>query len=247
MLILGADTSGKNGSIALVQLEPGSARTLETVPLEGGTFSAQLVPQISDLLSRHNLTKANLDAFAVASGPGSFTGLRVGLAAIKALAEVLRKPIVAVSLLEVLGRMAVAAGGDEFSSGQISSYAVAINAGRGEVFVGQFELTAGASSRDACSIRVKESLLSTAELADLKKRNEVRWIATPDNSVRDSLRAHLGPNASGLFSLPSEHYAEGVARLGFEKITAGETVSPEALDANYIRRSDAEINRPTRP
>ena len=106
MLVLGVDTSGKNGSIALVQFGQGNSRTLEVVPLEGGTFSAQLVPQISDALGRHSLTKSDIDGFAVVSGPGSFTGLRVGLAAIKALAEVLRKPIAALSLLEAaaLGR-----------------------------------------------------------------------------------------------------------------------------------------------
>ena len=143
MLILAADTSGKNGSLALVRFEaaadhdrspqglkpteaevitgtPGSRalptalkrrdvsprnpEVLEIVALEGGTFSAQLIPQISALLLKHNLTKNDIDAFADVSGPGSFTGLRVGLAAIKALAEVLRKPIAAVSLLEVVAR-----------------------------------------------------------------------------------------------------------------------------------------------
>ena len=79
---------------------------LEVVPLTGGAFSAQLVPQIAALLEKHGHSKSDLGAFAVASGPGSFTGLRVGLAAIKALAEALQKPIAAISLLE-----AVACGG----------------------------------------------------------------------------------------------------------------------------------------
>ena len=112
MLILGVDTSGKNGSIALVRFgsatsqpeafnhegreeQPQSSQrttshTLEVVSLEGGTFSAQLVPQISGLLQKHGLTKHQIDVFAVVSGPGSFTGLRVGLAAIKALADILQ-------------------------------------------------------------------------------------------------------------------------------------------------------------
>ena len=94
MLLLAADTSGKNGSIALAQCSPdGNCEALEVVPLSGGMFSAQLIPQIAELLKRHNFSKHDLDGFAVASGPGSFTGLRVGLAAIKALAEVLSKPI----------------------------------------------------------------------------------------------------------------------------------------------------------
>jgi len=62
------------------------------------------------LLKKHTLAKGHIDAFAVASGPGSFTGLRVGLAAIKALAEILHKPIAAVSLLEAIARAAATQG-----------------------------------------------------------------------------------------------------------------------------------------
>src|SRR6266700_6318871 len=124
MLILGVDTSGKNGSLALVRFEAESVHTLELVPLEGGTFSAQLIPQISALLLKHSLPKHDIDAFAVVSGPGSFTGLRVGLAAVKALAEILKKPIVAVSVLEAV---ALAAGIDD-------RMLAALDAGRGEVY-----------------------------------------------------------------------------------------------------------------
>src|SRR5207237_4780679 len=103
MLLLAADTSDKQGSIALANCGPGPAcEVIEVVALEGGTFSAQLVPQIGALLSKHKFTKQDISAFVIASGPGSFTGLRVGLAAVKALAEILNKPIVAVSLLEVV-------------------------------------------------------------------------------------------------------------------------------------------------
>src|SRR6266550_3897488 len=131
MLILAADTSGKNGSLALVRFEAESAHTLEIVPLEGGNFSAQLVPQISALLLKHNLSKNDIDAFAVVSGPGSFTGLRVGLAAVKALAEILQKPIASVSLLEIVARAAE-------MNGQVIA---ALDAGRGEVYVGTYECT----------------------------------------------------------------------------------------------------------
>jgi tRNA threonylcarbamoyladenosine biosynthesis protein TsaB len=107
-LLLAVDTSGKNGSLALARLMPGQSDSeisvLEVVPLAGGAFSAQLVPQIAALLKKHGYSKTDLGAFAVASGPGSFTGLRVGLAAVKALAEALQKPIVAISLLEAVAR-----------------------------------------------------------------------------------------------------------------------------------------------
>src|SRR5216110_2464124 len=84
------------------------------------------------LLTKHNFDKQQIDAFAVASGPGSFTGLRVGLAAIKALAEVLAKPIAAVSLLEAVAM----AGGVE------GDVIAALDAGRKEIYAGEYEVHA---------------------------------------------------------------------------------------------------------
>jgi tRNA threonylcarbamoyladenosine biosynthesis protein TsaB len=217
MLILAADTSGKNGSLALVRFEGDSASTLEVVPLEDGTFSAQLVPQISALLSKHNLTKSNIDAFAVISGPGSFTGLRVGLAALKALAEILRKPIASVSLLEVVAR---GAGTD----GQVIA---ALDAGRGEVFAGTYEFGGNSSSV------IAEELLT---LDELRSKAAASRVVTPDQKLAERLR-----EGNINVTVVPQPWADAVAQLGFEKIQNGEIVSPEALDATYIRRSDAEI------
>src|SRR5215470_4311952 len=138
MILLAIDTSGKDGGITLARVED-SARgsdplaVVETNALEGGTFSAQLVPQVAGLLAKHGLTKKDIGAFAVASGPGSFTGLRVGLAAVKALAEILAKPIAAVSRLEVLARSA-------HGNGRVWS---ALDAGRGEFYVGKYDFGEG--------------------------------------------------------------------------------------------------------
>src|SRR4051794_6701405 len=107
MIILGIDTSGKHGGIALGRAEDDRFTLLGESPIEGGTFSAQLIPQVAGLLAEHMLKKEDIAGFAVASGPGSFTGLRIGLAAVKGLAEILRKPIAAVL---GLGGCVVAAG-----------------------------------------------------------------------------------------------------------------------------------------
>ena len=138
MLLLAVDTSGKNGSLALARVTAGrpEAGIVEAVPLAGGTFSAQLIPQISALLEKHGFSKKDLAAFAAVSGPGSFTGLRVGLAAIKGLAEGLQKPVATVSLLEAVARSG-AAGGHVFT---------ALDAGRSEVYVGDYEVGVGESS-----------------------------------------------------------------------------------------------------
>jgi tRNA threonylcarbamoyladenosine biosynthesis protein TsaB len=248
MLLLVTDTSGKDGFVGLARAHEQSKRIeiIEEVALAGGTFSAQLVPQISGLLNKHGIRKSEIDAFIVVSGPGSFTGLRVGLAAIKALAEILRKPIVPVSLLEVLAadsRMIAAA--DEGES--TLRYAVAVDAGRREAFVGEFEVSDEAED----SIRARsESLLTIEGLAELLESGAIRWIATPDQTIFDALSGSVSESKK-LFvrrSLRRPRSIE-VAIKGWEKFKSGETVSPEQLEANYIRRTDAEIfSKPsTRP
>jgi tRNA threonylcarbamoyladenosine biosynthesis protein TsaB len=220
MLILGVDTSGRDGSIALVKFEQGSARTLEVVPLEGGTFSAQLVPQISDMLKRHGLTKRDLDGFAAVSGPGSFTGLRVGLAAIKALGEVLQKPVAAVSLLEAVARLSALQG----------DVMAALDAGRGEVYAADFQIS---GSQTTIS---HERLLTLAEFVS---ENKHRQIVTPEEKIAEFMRQE----SLRVIQIDRPR-ADFIARIGFEKIYAGEIIAPEALDANYIRRTDAEIKKP---
>src|SRR5947207_15256672 len=138
MLILAIDTSGKQGSVALARGDCKSFQLIESAPVAGGTFSAQLVPQIAELLARHDLRKEDIDAFAAASGPGSFTGLRVGLAAIKALAEILQKPIVAVSLLQAIAAASLDINMGAWEIDAKPTVAALLDAGRGEIFVGKY-------------------------------------------------------------------------------------------------------------
>jgi tRNA threonylcarbamoyladenosine biosynthesis protein TsaB len=220
MLLLATDTSGKQGSIALARAGEGSGDEVEVIeiaPLVGGTFSAQLIPQISDLLATNGFTKHDIGALAVASGPGSFTGLRIGLAAVKALAEVLGKPIAAVSLLEVCVLI----------SGARGKVMAALDAGRTDVYVGEYEVP-GAAGRAS-----REHILSRSEFLAQAKG----WTAvTPDAVVAEAA------GAAGLSVLTlSPISAAAVARLGWRKIQSGETVTPEQLEANYIRRTDAEM------
>ncbi len=218
MLILAADTSGKQGSIALAHgLNNGKCDVIEVVALAGGTFSAQLVPQVAALLSKHGFRKQDIDAFAVASGPGSFTGLRVGLAAIKGLAEILEKPLATVSMLEVV---AIAGGGQ----GTVLAF---LDAGRGEAYLGRYEVSAErATMIDERLIQVEALALSDGDLT----------LVTSDKNIAKTLGAKGVPVVE-----VAVQQSDAIAREGWKKILAGETVSPEALEANYIRRSDAEI------
>jgi tRNA threonylcarbamoyladenosine biosynthesis protein TsaB len=227
MLVLVVDTSGKNGSLALACATLGQSEisVLDVVPLTGGAFSAQLVPQIARLLEKHRYSKNDLGAFIVASGPGSFTGLRVGLAAIKALAEVLQKPIVAISVLEAVARSGAARG----------LVVSVLDAGRGDVYAGEYELDLQVGAQ---MLMHSERLLSWEELIADARLPEAkdRAIVTPDAALAEKIRA------AGLqIELIAYPNSGAIARLGWEHLQHGDTVFPEDLEANYLRRSDAEI------
>ena len=251
-LLLAVDTSGKNGSLGLARTVPGqSIEIVDVVPLTGGAFSAQLVPEIAALLRKHGYTKSDLGAFAVVSGPGSFTGLRVGLAAIKALAEGLQKPIVAISLLEAIAR----------SGSERGRVLAVLDAGRGDVYVGDYLI----GSEDPGQVRMQsERLLSRNEF--LARANiameegvplaAVVWpgedarrstgkaeggvVVTPDAALAEVFRAALGNSGLRVEWIEYPNSAV-IARLGWERLQRGQTVRPEELEANYIRQSDAEI------
>jgi tRNA threonylcarbamoyladenosine biosynthesis protein TsaB len=143
--------------------------------------------------------------------------LRVGLAAIKALAEILQKPIVPVSLLELVATASRAQG----------KVVAALDGGRSEVYFGEYEI------RGDTVQMLKEELLSQADFLLAARASTV---ATPDAALAD-----LARNAGLPVVAVDPPDSEMIARFGWKKLKAGETVSPERLEANYMRRSDAEM------
>ena len=222
MLILAIDTSGRNGSVALCRGDIDRCDVLEFTILEGGTYSARLVPCIAEILQQAGLSKANIDAVAVVDGPGSFTGLRVGLSTAKALCEVLAKPLVTVSMLEAL---ALSYGTDG------ESVTAILDAGRGELYVGEYLVEGQRAELRSESI----SKLSDV-MAGLPAR-EIRIVTT--------LPA-LFETGSSHVTLVKPSQADAIARIGLRKLIAGEAADPATLDANYIRRSDAELYSPAK-
>jgi len=229
MIILGIDTSGKSGGIALARANADAFTLLESAPIEGGTFSSQLIPLLAELLSKHALKKEDIGGFAVASGPGSFTGLRVGLAAVKGLAEILGKPIATVSVLEAL---AVSAAKTEQAPSLPGTRVIAIlDAQRGEAFLGEYEVAAGRAKM------MREELHTLAGLfTEVRKAASGTRVVTSDASIAAAL-AEVGI-ACETVARPA---APEIARIGAGKLARDETVSVEQLDANYIRNTDAQI------
>ena len=220
MLLLAIDTSGQSGGITLAEADENSFRVVESAPIAGGTFSAQLIPTLAALLSKHGFAAKDLGGFAAASGPGSFTGLRVGLSAIKGMAEVLHKPIAVVSVLEALAA----------ASEHQGKIAAALDAGRKEAFLGIYNVVDGTASMQ------REELVAQADLAQKLHSSGYEQLITSDPAI-----AELASASNIHVQLADRPGSEAIARIGARKLLANETISVEALDANYLRRSDAEI------
>lgn len=212
-LILAIDTCGPAGSVALGRLAGRDLEILGQIELAGRTYSATLVAAVGDLLKQAGTSLRGLGGIVAVNGPGSFTGVRVGLAAVKGLAEGTEIPVVAVSRLEALSRKA-------------GVPASALDAHRGEVFLRVERM--GSSPA--------EMLAGPQELAAIAPA-PVR-AAVCDDGAEELLRQAWPETQLVKAAAP---LAADALRLGETRLTAGAFVDLALLDGHYLRRSDAEI------
>lgn len=142
MIVLAIDTCGPTGSIALGNLEGEAVLSLAQTELAGKTYSSQIVPAVRVLLAGQSLDASAVEAILVVNGPGSFTGVRIGVSSAKGFAEGLAIPVRAVSRLAVLAWKA----GVECA---------ALDAGRGELYFRDGSHEALIASRDLPSLAVR--------------------------------------------------------------------------------------------
>src|ERR1035437_4985275 len=114
MLVFAVDTCTEESSIALAS----DGKPLSSVALPPGWRSASLHGEIAALLERHGVRTGDIDLYAVTNGPGSFTGVRLGLAAVKGMAEIHGKPVVPVSTLEAIAAAAACSRSEERRVGE---------------------------------------------------------------------------------------------------------------------------------
>ena len=195
MKLLALDTTSSHGSIAL--LEYGQVMATREMHEEDG-YSAVIFGVIADLLAHVGWKLQDVDCYAGATGPGSFTGVRVCLTAVKGLAEANRKPAFGVSNLEALA-----------SLGNDAVRAPWIDARRGEVYCGLYDARGQALQPEA--VTPQEDWAARAE---------------PD------LELIAGDGVP---------LAAAIGRIAYRRWRAGERPDPALLEANYVRRSDAEL------
>jgi tRNA threonylcarbamoyladenosine biosynthesis protein TsaB len=212
MRLLLIDTCGAEGSVALAEGE-GTPRVIASQVLPGRSASERLVPAIRRLMEAEGWALKELVAIGVVHGPGSFTGVRVGLSAAKGLSEAGEVPLVAISRLALLAAAA----------GEVHGKVCAVlDAGRGEFYCGVYE-----GRR-----RGSESLLTIEELAVTAEHTETLVVC--EQRVADALGS-LGPR------LVEEPRAADALRIVAARVLAGELDDTDTIDANYLRRTDLEI------
>jgi tRNA threonylcarbamoyladenosine biosynthesis protein TsaB len=215
--ILAIDTCGPSGTVALGRLAGRDLEILGETELAGRTYSATLVSAVASLLESAGVALGHLGGIVVVNGPGSFTGVRVGLSAVKGFSQAAEIPVVPLSRLLVLARKAGTA-------------SAALDAQRGELYL-RLEM----AGRNPL-----ELLAGPSELASLS--SPVR-IAVCDDAAA-GLLASSWPSMQLVRCAPP--LASDALRLGESRLVAGAAHGLELgdlalLDGHYLRRSDAEI------
>jgi tRNA threonylcarbamoyladenosine biosynthesis protein TsaB len=222
--ILAVDTTGPSGSIALV----GDSCVIEEVPMESPSGFAHVVfGEIEALLRRHQISIGEIDGFASASGPGSFTGVRIGLTAVKGLAEATGKPAIAISNLKVLA-----------SYGTRDYRATLIDARRGEIY-GAVYNSSLELAQDEVVIQLTDWLTGIqkafpADNLEFITQGGPLRIPLPDSST-------FAPIVPQRIVQAPQSLAGAIGQIALGNFRLGLGRNPVEIDANYVRRSDAEL------
>jgi len=224
MRIVAIETTSAHGSLALLEDE----QVLAEQTLEARHYSRQLLQELERLLQQHGMKLSDIGLLAVAGGPGSFTGARIGLTVVKGLMETVGTEAVMLSTLQAVAAAAGTAAGEPVLA--------ALDASRGEIYYGSypqgpnhFAIEGGANSAG------EEGLESLAAFQQRLERHAGVAVVTPHATVVEACASIRG------IRQVSQLLAPWVGRAGLARYRAGQKTDALRLDAHYIRRSDAEI------
>lgn len=212
--LLGIDTCGSVGSIALAQIDGMQPSLLQEAELASGEFAAAIVPKIAGLLQAQKITPRDLAGIVAVYGPGSFTGIRVGLAAAKGMAEAIGLPVVTVSRLAVLSRVAGAP-------------CAVLDAYRGQVFLGIF----------AANEPPRELLVTAGEFSSLGK------LPGPVAFCEEGVAHLLETVATDVELLRSRApRASDAISVALDRWQAREFADVATLDGHYLRGAEVKMS-----
>jgi len=212
MILLGIDTCGATGSVALGRVADDGLELLGQTELAGGEYASLLVNAIAGLMEDAGVTPARLGGIVVVAGPGSFTGIRIGLATAKALAEAAGLKVVTVSRLALLAEAA-------------RTPCAVLDAHRGQVYCGIYE--AGQTAR--------ESLLTAGEI------NAMGGLPQPVGVCEEAVAQLVEMLLEAEPIRVTAPTAGDALRFGLTLWQAGEFADVASLDGCYLRGADAKL------
>ena len=221
MHLLAIDTTTRDGSVAL--LKDGELRGEVRVVEDGGGHSRTILPAVDGLLRLHGLTPGQLDAFAVALGPGSFTGVRVGISTIQGLALGSGRPALGLTSLEALAAK---------MSGASHTRVAMVDAYRDQVYAAVFDA-------EGRTLREPEAIAPDAWLKDLHAG--AAFAGSGATRYRDLIRS-VQPDA--VFPGCSSFLAAALGRLAAPRLARGEGGEAALLRPVYLRAPDARLPSP---
>ena len=229
MLILAFESSAKAASVALVR---DGVLLGQAYQNSGLTHSRTLLPMAEDMLKNLELSLQDVDLLAVSRGPGSFTGIRIGVSTVKGLAWALEKPVCGVSTLEAMANLAL-------SAGEGPLVCCAMDARRNQVYNALFEISGGRPRRLTADRPIAVAELA-AELAAMGR--EAYLVGDGAELCYTTLLERL-PRLTLLPEHLRQQRASGAALAAWEKIGRGERGDAGSLTPNYLRLSQAERAR----
>ena len=236
MKILAIDTSGTSGSIAL---SSGADIMKEITTTNVGTHSKWLMPAIDSLLTEEGVTPKDIDLFAVGQGPGSFTGLRIGISIVKGLSWSFDKPIIGVSTLHAMAMNVEASSfKDAPEDGPIDICPV-LDARKKEVYAALFRLDSDGLTRVVDDIAIKPLELTSL----LKEKGQCGKTLFIGGGV-DVYGEDVFSDLPGAVMVPTDKWpvrASNVVHLALEN--TDKKMNAAALIPYYLRKSEAEIKK----
>ena len=227
MLILALDTSSPAGSLAILRDEK-VIGVVSTWAEE--TYSARMFRHLDFLLRELSLDLKQFELFAVAAGPGSFTGLRVGLTAVKGWAEVYKKPAVGVSGLEAIAAQ---------SHSAAPLLIPVLDARRGQIYFGFYR-----RGGNGLALEGEECVMTPDEFLEMLRSRAADTdftIVTPEPEIISRQMSQIEKRTPSVEQVSSV-LAPLIGRLGYQRAQRGQVSDALSLDANYVRRTDAELH-----
>lgn len=240
MLVLALDTTNRAGSVALVEDD----RLVEERAGDPARSHAERLPaEITALLAARAVRLAEVDLYAVASGPGSFTGLRIGIATVQGLAFVNHRPVVGVSALDALAEAAAAGG----PPGAL--VAVWMDARRGEVFSALYRVRAPESLVSERLVELEGAAVGDPESTLARWEGSLdghasRFVGDGAELYASLLRSRAGDG--GVIVQPTPALAGVIGRIARRRAALGAATEPGTVRPLYVRRPDAERDRDRR-